>query len=283
MKRLMILMLLLAVSGLHSTTIRMTIQSAVKQKRVKAAVESLGGHSGYCLDLSVWNLTKDSLVLLVEAGTRMIAADPGDQDILLVKEEILLMRGGEGRSVQLRGYCCQASDRSPAAKNKYSIGGLADSALCALARRFNDTPFDGGIEQQAIWAISDRRNTASIPVGDDSCARELRKFVSLLKNEPVPWYVTEVFNHVYRNGVIEQFSTFVSGSLAYANPEECYATFMVLDSAGRQVAFIKQQWLKPGDGQLYQFRVPVGGLAKGRYYVQLAGKTTVLARREFDI
>ena len=283
MKHVVMIWLLLSVSGAQAKTIRLNIQTAIRQKLVNARVESLGGHRGFCLDLKVKNLTKDSLIILVEAGTRMIAGDAREQDILLVKEETLKLRGGQDRAIQLKGYCCQASDRSPAVKSRFEVGGRADSALWALARRFSDTPFDGDIEQQAVWAISDRRSTASIPLGDDSCARELRKFVSLLKNEPVPWYATEVFSHIYSNGVIEQFATYVSGSLTYISHEECYSTFMVLDSAGQKVAFIKQQWLKPGAGQQYHFRVPVGGLAKGRYYVQLSGKGTILVRKEFDI
>ena len=165
----------------------------------------------------------------------------------------------------------------------YNVGALADSALCALALRLNDRPFERDIEQQAIWALSDKKATSSIPFGEDSCAGELRKFVALLKNEPIPWYSVSIVSTVYKNGVIVQLPVYVDGTLRYSNAEECYGTFSVVDTSGSNVALLKSEWLKQGAGQDYHFRIPVTGLKRGRYYVQISNVGGMMVRKEFDI
>ncbi len=280
-----IFFILLVVSGCTARAghITINIQKAIREKKVKASVISLGGHQGYCLQLSVKNLTQDSLVLLIEAGLRFNSESHEEQDILLVKSETLVLRRGQTRATALKGYCCQASNRSPSANSKYGVGKLADSALCALAQCFDTSMSDQDIEQQAIWAISDRKETSTIPPGSDSCAMELRKLVAKLKGEPVPWYTVGIRSHVYSNGRITQFATYVSGTLNFTVATDCYGTFSVEDSTGQKVQYIKSEWLTHSENQDYHFKVPVAGLKKGSYYVTMRGEGRTLARKKFEM
>lgn len=283
MIRHVLILVLLANNSLEAKLVKLNIGDANRQNKIKAEVRSLGRHQGYCLNLSVQNLSNDSLEVVVEAGRRFVAGDALDQDILLVKQELLVLRKGQSRSTRLRGYCCQASDRSPSANERYTIGNLADSGLFALAQRLNAQAFESDIEQQAIWALSDNRHTSTIPSGKDSCALELKKFVALLKREPIPWYLVEVRNRQYSNGVIEQYPTWIAGTLHFSSEKKCYGTFSIVDSAGTEVAYIKSEWFNAGSNQVYPFRVPAAGLKKGRYLVQISAPGATLVKRELEI
>ena len=57
----------------------------------------------------------------------------------------------------------------------------------------------------------------------------------------------------------------------------------VVDTSGSNVALLKSEWLKQGAGQDYHFRIPVTGLKRGRYYVQISNVGGMMVRKEFDI
>ena len=84
MSRNILILLLFAGMTIEAKHLSLNLGDAVQQKKVKAMVRSLGGHQGFCLALTVQNLTPDSLVLLIEAGRKFLAGDPGEQDILVV-------------------------------------------------------------------------------------------------------------------------------------------------------------------------------------------------------
>jgi hypothetical protein len=42
-----------------------TLQKALNEKLIQANAAALGGHQGFCIMMSIRNLTKDSLVILL--------------------------------------------------------------------------------------------------------------------------------------------------------------------------------------------------------------------------
>ena len=80
---------------LGANHLRMNLQNALDKKLVEAKVISLGGYQGFCINMALKNLTKDSLILLVEAGRRLNSLDDKNQDILIVKEQIIALKNKE--------------------------------------------------------------------------------------------------------------------------------------------------------------------------------------------
>ncbi|MEI6020009.1 MAG: hypothetical protein WCR21_02685, partial [Bacteroidota bacterium] len=226
MHRLMIITILICfqLQAHHQTY---NLQKALNLHLVKASAKSLGGYQGYCIELSIENLGKDSLFILVEAGRRLIAGNNDEQDILVVKELLLPLRKYEKKALPIKGYCCQASKHAPSAQTPYALNHLADSDLVKVARHLNKNCFNSEIEQSAVWSISDKKPIANIPKLDDSSNLALRQLLANIKGEKLPWYNLYSSNYVSHYGQIIQIPQKLSGNLKYSNEENGYATLYV--------------------------------------------------------
>ena len=261
---------------------KLSLQKALDQRLVKAKAVSLGGYQDYCMNLYIKSLINDSLIITVEAGRRLNSIDEKNQDILIMREEIIVLKKQEDKWFPVKGYCCQANNHSPSKNSIYDINKMADSSLVTLARFVSTRNFDNHVTQQAIWAISDKQPTAQIASKNDSLLLPLRMLVCNLKGEPLPWYTIISKTYVFPSGAIQNFPLFLRGKLNYNNDSECYTTLHVLDSKGIEVCQIVKQWTMPGTKD-YDLNIPVAGLAKGKYTIELNSPNKVLAKKEFEI
>ena len=235
------------------------------------------------MKLELKNLTRDSLIILVEAGRRLNSLDEKYQDILVAKEELITLSKLEQKCFEVKGYCCQASNCAPSKKVKYGINKLADSNLVTLAKYLSANNFEEIVEQQAIWAISDNKTTANIASAEDTILLPLRRLVSGLKGEKLPWYSFVSTTYVYASGMMETFPLWLRGKIKYDIERENYVTMYVKDEKGMPVCQIKCEWKKSGGNQEYQLNIPVKGLPKGKYTIELKSPEKQLALEEFEI
>ena len=269
-----------AVNAKHQ---QLSLQNALDKKLVSAKVHSLGGYQGYCIKMEVKNLSPDSLIILVEAGRRLNSIDEKNQDILVVREQFVMLKKYEDKYIEVKGYCCQASNHSPNTGAKYDVNKLADSNLVFLARYLNVGNFNKDAEQNAIWAISDNKNTANVTATNDTLIIPLRNLVANIKGEPIPWYtfITRTIN--YASGSMETFPLLLRGKLNFDNAKECYTTLHVLNEKGIEVCQIIKQWTLAGGNQTYNLNIPIAGLAKGKYTIELKSDEKELVKKEFKI
>lgn len=270
----------LEVSAKHQ---QLTLQKALDNKLVSAKVHSLGGYQGYCIKMELRNLSPDSLIILVEAGRRLNSIDEKNQDILIVKEQFVSLKKFEDKYIEVKGYCCQANNHSPNTGAKYDVNKLADSNLVILARYLNSGKYNADVEQNAIWAISDNNNTANVTAANDTSIVPLRNLVATIKGEEIPWYtfLTKTIN--YAGGRMETFPTLLRGKMNFNNAKECYTTLHVLNEKGIEVCQIIKQWTLAGNNQVYNLNIPIAGLAKGKYTIELKNDKEGLAKKEFKI
>jgi hypothetical protein len=283
MIRYIVIALFIINSELSAKHQQLSLQKALDNKLVSAKVHSLGGHQGYCMKMEVKNLSPDSLIILVEAGRRLNSIDEKNQDILVVKEQFVMLKKYEDKLIEVKGYCCQASNHSPNTGAKYDVNKLADSNLVILARYLNSGKYNTDVEQNAIWAISDNKNTANVTSANDTLILPLRNLVATIKGEEIPWYtfMTKTIN--YAGGTMETFPTLLRGKLNFDNAKECYTTLHVLNEKGVEVCQIIKQWTLAGNNQVYNLNIPIAGLAKGKYTIELKNDKEGLAKREFKI
>jgi len=268
---------------LGANHLRMDLQKALDKRLVEATATSKGGYQGYCINIKIKNLTKDSLMILVEAGRRLNSLDEKNQDILIVKEQLIVLKALEGKQFDVKGYCCQASNHCPSKGSGYHINSLADSSLVKLARLLNFKEFDRNAEQEAVWAISDKRSSANISSENDSLTQSLREMVAMLKGEELPWYRILSKKYVFENGVISFVNLRLQGLMSYSNDRENYVTLSVKNEMGMQVCQLKSEWVKVCSNETYKLDIPIKGLPKGKYFVELNSPERLLAKREFEI
>jgi len=262
---------------------KLSLKKALELNVVKASAQSLGGHADYCMNMNLKNLISDSLIIIVEAGRRLNSIDDQNQDILITKEEIIVLMKHEDKWFRVKGYCCQANNHSPATNAKYDINTLADSNLVKLARYLNSNSFDTNVEQQAIWAISDKKPTAQITAKNDSLLVPLRQLVANLKDEPLPWYTIISKTIVFSGGSMETYPLWLRGKLSYTNDKDCYTTLHILNNKGEEVCQIIKQWALTGGEHIFDLNIPLKGLAKGKYTIEVNAPDKQLVKREFEI
>ena len=283
MLRVFIICLLLTGFQLKAKHQKLSLQKAINMKLVKAKATSLGGYQGFCMRMGIKNLSQDSLVILIEAGRRLNSVDENNQDILIVKEELIVLRHGEEKQVNVKGYCCQSTNRAPSKNAVYDVNKLADSGLVRVARYLNTHSFDKNTEQNAIWAVSDKHATAGITASNDSLVMPLRRMVAGIKGEKLPWYTIVSTTYVYSNGAISVFPLQLKGKMEYDNEKDSYVTLSVVNEKGMPVCLVKKQWLKAATNSNYDLNLPIKGLAKGKYTIELKSTEKQLAIKEFEI
>lgn len=283
MKTIFLLALAIITMPLEARHLKLNLQKALELKLVKAKASGLGGYQGYCVNIDLKNLTKDSLMVVVEAGRRLNSVDDKMQDILIVKEELINLKNSEQKIFKVKGYCCQASNFAPSPNASYDINKLADSNLVKLARFLSLGKFEASTEQQAIWSISDKKPTASISGINDTLLLPLKQLVCNIKGEVMPWYNLSSGTFVYSNGSICNYAIALRGKLSYSSDTEEYATLYVFNAKGQQVCMVKSEWIKQGQNKDYPLNIPVKGLDKGKYTIALLSPQKELAKKEFEI
>ncbi len=262
---------------------KMNLQKALNLKLVKASAKSLGGYQGYCMKMELKNLSNDSLIVVIEAGRKLNSLDDKNQDILITHEEIIAMKKLEEKAFNVKGYCCQANNHSPFAGANYDVNKLADSNLVTLAKFLNANKFETNAEQQSIWAISDNKPVANIAAVNDTLLLPLKQLVANLKGEKLPWYSLITKTILYAGGDMKTYPLYLRGKLNYSNDKEGYVSLYVFDEKGMPVCEIKSQWLVPCVNKEYELNIPVKGLAKGKYTIELKTPEKQLAKQEFEI
>ncbi len=283
MSRIFLLVLVIFSLTAKAKNQKLKLQRALELNLVKASAQSLGGHADYCINMNLKNLINDSLIIIVEAGRRLNSLDDKEQDILITKEEIIVLQKHEEKWFKVKGFCCQANNHSPNLRSKYGLNNLADSNLVKLAQYLNTSNFESGVVQNAIWAISDLKSTAQITSRNDSTLLPLRQLVSDLKGEVMPWYTIISRTFVFASGSMETYPLYLRGKLNYSNDKDCYTTLHVLNAKGMEVCQIVKQWALAGIDHKFDLNIPISGLAKGKYTIEVTAADKQLVTRDFEI
>lgn len=258
-----------------------SLQKAFDKKYIITKAICKGGLE---LDYSVSNLIKDSLLIIIPAGWRF-NSDAGKndyQDILLVREEMLVLRPRETKKFNIKGYCCEATKSGPQKGAPYTLGKMADSSLVNLARYLNCHKVDSNTEQYSVWAISDGKETANITSNNDSIAALLRTFVAGIKGEPLPWYTLLKRARITNSGDVQDQPVRFKADINYSVTDICYSYCYIIDAKGQKVSEIFGKWLLPEKNE-YNTNFNVAGLAKGEYKLVLEAKNTPVFEKAFKI
>jgi hypothetical protein len=260
---------------------RVSLKQAFDKKMITAKSICAGG---LALNYSVTNLLKDSLIVIIPAGWRF-NSDAGKmdyQDILVTKDQILVLNAHQTKIFDIKGFCCEATKGGPQKGAKYTLGKLADSNLVSLARYLKANPIDENSQQYSVWAISDKKETSSITNNNDSLASLLRTFVSKIKGEPIPWYTLLKKATITQSGAVYDIPLRFKANINYVVPKTCYSYCYIIDSNGNKVSEIFGQWLQPEKTE-YFANFNVIGLQKGKYKLVLKNENNSLFEKSFDI
>ena len=256
---------------------------AVEKGLVALEASSLGGHSGECLKIKMENLSRKKLNVRIPAGQIFQATDPELQDIMVGKEETLLVEKGKTRIARLVGFCVEASDGSPGEASSFSLGKMAGEKLLQLAEYLSKYGnHKNPSAQYAVWAVSDEERLES--VGDPG----LTKFVADLLDKPMPDYhiqyqpppPDEIITGRPANELRDAVS--MNGIFRYDLERDKLVSFGLYDQEGELVvAFTKDRIQKRGQHK-FRFNFEIRNLPAGKYWVKLKHQEEVIKEMEVE-
>lgn len=258
-----------------------SVEDAMRKNLISIEIRSTGGHSGECIEVKLENLSHDSLFLLVEPGRKLVSYDTTTQDILITRDEYLMIAGRQSHSLSIFGFCCESSMNSPYDSSLFSLGQMADSALVALACFLNENDFPLDACQDAVWALSDDHDLAYVHDDDPDKINDLVDFVAKLKGVERPWYSLE--NQASENSVYSPKVSYISAVIQIYIPRNGFITVNITDESGNVMeVFEYMEPYQPGAFE-YSFKIPVIDWPCGTYYFNLIMDSAPLYRKRFDI
>ncbi len=282
-KKIIFMLFVFIYTNIFSTKKIINLQNAFDKHIITAKAICTGGLE---LDYLITNLSNDSLSILLPVGWRFNsnAQKNNYQDVFVTENQLFTLKAKQQKCYHLVGFCCEAHQAGPIKNVPYTNGKLADTNLVLLARYLNKKQFDYNTQQQAIWAISDNEATANITSNNDTVAQNLRQFVALLKNEPLPWYTLQkrarvsVYGDVINKPI--QFTANIGIPSAVSNV--CYAYCFIVDENNKIVSRIVGQWIGPMDDGL-KTNFKIDDLKNGTYKLVLETNKSPIFEKAFKI
>jgi hypothetical protein len=257
-----------------------TLDEAVKQKIVTAKFTGLGGHSGNCIQMQLTNNKNKGISIVLPAGTMFEPSDEGAQNIIMPQEQLMVLKGGEKKGMKLRGFCCQATDRSPSAEMDFVLSRNEDPKMKQLYSFVKGKKYTDDILQDAVWSLSDDHSVSNIYGAD---VRPLREELCKIKGTTDTWYSTPQHHTVDAEGNISHETVQVSGTIKFKAEKAGKITSEIHDATGKVVTKNPNSLSFPAGNIEYDFNIKVGGWVKGKYTVHLMNNGEEIHKQEFSI
>ena len=278
MKTLLLLTSLAFTIVVNAKHRKLSLESAAKLNLLKFKIKGTGEHQGKCLNLQLHSACPDSLWLTLEAGSRLDSKNESEQDILVTQDQIFVLGSFQSVNTKISGYCCQATNHSPAMNTDFTIGKPTDNKLVSLARYLSYHHEDESTTQSAVWCVSNGKPLASIP----KIHNDLRAFVSSITGEPLPWYEVE-YNTSSNNVAASQQAKKVFGYVDYKTENDGELKIELRDSKGRLMMNISNQKAVAKGDHDFWFEMQVSNYPKGKYYLHFLSDDGVVTKKEFQI
>lgn len=284
MKTIIILCIATLLLAFSEMSTSLTLQEALSKNLVKVKIKGLGNYQGESTILEIQNLSSKDLSIKLEPGRKFVPDEEKYQNLLVVREEQLLVKAGSNASKRVVGFCCESNDCGPRNNLGFKTQDMADSNLIKLATYINANykQLNTTSIQQAIWSISNNHASAAINTGSEK-EMALKMLVSKLKNEPIPWYIIKQRIYQSPSGQIHLVNDSLLGKMAYSNTEWCYSKLNIYDVKDNAVLISVGNWLKPGTNNAYDVALPISKLPKGKYKLTLENDKQIFTQKDIQI
>jgi hypothetical protein len=251
-------------TGLHAENVH-TLGELLESHSVSADVRSLGGHSGFCMEASVRNLTSDSIFVELEPGRRLDSDNPNVQDIVVVdRQRLALAPHGKGKS-KLYAFCCQAVGGSPSQRDHFNIGKMGEPKLVNLCDHLSGTTFKPGTIQNAIWVVTDAHQLSSVYAQGENykMVLGLKKYLSGLTGQKMIPYSVE---YIYPNNRFwEPVPNFLFFSDSYSLKKDGKVRIVFCDTTGKVIRELMPPTQRSRTDYSLDVQLFVNELKQGKY------------------
>jgi hypothetical protein len=242
----------------------LNLHQAIKQGYLRADAISTGGSSAHCLSLTLKSLHNRSIEVRVTPGTLMTASD--HQDILITREEVLVLQPHQSMKRDLYGFCTQPSEATPEENTAFKIteGSPVWQELAALLQKEN---LNASAEQSVVWACTDEYPLSGVRLARGN-RTELTALIERERGAEIPFYETDygdILNRPFERELLE-----VKGAMVHHTNKTGAASLKVYDPEGNMVYDIFEgKQLHSDATYTFRFRIMGTYLPEGEYKMVL--------------
>lgn len=249
-----------------------SVEDAVNKGIASVEFSGKGGYSGECVVLKIKNISDKDTVIRIEPGRRLVSADSSVQDILIIRELLLHLKGGEEQTADIFGFCCQSSNKGPRNKEVFSVGYMADSSWIKLAEFFNLNSYPVDIIQSSVWVMSNNHAINSVNGADIKDKRKMGKLYKLLSDlkgleYDFPWYT---LSYVQDTSVVFSGKPDVLyGEVEYSLPNYSVVDITIRNESGSLIETLVNEQAQQRDKYTYKFNLRVRDYKPGKYFLRI--------------
>lgn len=257
-----------------------SIAELQKNGSISVQMRSTGSYSGNCVNLQLKNNRSDTVFVWIEAGRRLDNPVETDQDILLVREEKMILPPYAEIKRMLFGFCCQASNAAPKSDTLFRIGSMAGGNLEWLAGFVGHKRYDTHTIQQAVWVFSDNHQLASVVAEKDPQIKELRTAMAKKLNINLPWY--DIQYKTLEDAPFSGQHTRVTGEIEFRSNSAGFLSINVRNEAGMLMHVVtEEENAVYGSSYTVPLNIPVEHWGKGKYSVNVYIDGNLKKKQEF--
>jgi hypothetical protein len=222
------ILFLICLSFSNGTKI-LALKDAINQKKVTSKIVGYSGSPHYSqpAKIQVTNNTNEKIALKIVNGQKLVSDPEGVQDLIVVKNEMIVLAAKETKEVILHAMCIQHNNSGPNKSTSYELGAIAEGPMKSLTKEIQKRSDYNTLGQYSIWTISDDEDLSTIAGYDEATVDHYQKFVSNLTGKPIPKKDTVDYLTNYNKPTLMKRT--VGGSFDYGLVKESSVTIGMFD------------------------------------------------------
>lgn len=260
-----------------------TFAELAAQGKVGLSGTGLGAHMGESVSVQVRDLSGQGLVTVLPAGWVLASEDASVQDLMLVRAEPLRIAPGGTATVTCRAFCVEANDAGPGTGARFTLGRMANAQLVSLAEFVNAGDYPNDAVLFAVWTVTGERPISSIRADDMRAVEPLRRKVSEITGQTIPWY-TVSYDDTRDDGRFSNEATRVTGRFDFRMVNNGVLRIVATDANGNVLSELgRDRHLGPGNYSM-DIALTIRGWKRGTYSIRAyEGGSNLVERIDFTV
>lgn len=279
MKIRYLLLFVVCINSFFASATTLSLYEAMIQKKVDCTFRGNGSSTHYLepVLMEISNLSAEPLTVMINSGDEFIPSDTNQQNLVVTKNEMVILKSKEIKTLKLHGMCTEQSDRSGNSESIYSYQPAKNEPLKKLASFINTKNYQSSAAQYAVWSLVNDEDINSIFSSDSTEEKELKQFVANLTGKTFA-----VKSKDYRYNYYAPPKERTGGNFEYSFSQPQNIQIAMFDKNGILVRELFNQKKVPSGAHRLKFEFDSSVYTDDVYYFKLIVENEVLVSRKWD-
>ena len=245
------------------------IEKAIESGKITTVINGFSGSPHYSqpAKILITNNTSEQIGIRIRNGQNLISYPSNVQDLIVVKNELIILKANEKKEITLNAMCTQRQNSGPNKTSVYKLGEIAKGPMKALTTEIEKRKDYNTLGQYSVWAISNGRNLGTIAGYDEETASHYQTFLSDLTGKPIPERDINDYMTNYNAPLIMKRT--IGGSFEYGLSKESAVTIGLFDTNSIIVRELLNKPKTPKGNHSMNFEFDATAFNDDTYYVRL--------------